>query len=209
MGYSSTRKTSRWTTPSALCDIPKPDLKVSKQAEHLGLRRRAAWKLSSDEEHSARCKVCNKGKLLCKSWNKCGNMASKQKVSSSEFLRALSKTNEGWEVVKRLRRNPSGLRTPAPEEVARLRTISTTEETEITEQQFNNEVDISRYFELGLGFSDIGPLAEQQPPWSVEALQTETAVAMGSFQPWEDFISDFPEKVEEDLYDSDGLELSG
>ncbi len=200
-GTSSRRKLS--FTRSILAK-EHSDLQRSKP---LGLHCDETWELSDSEEHSEGSQVCSEGQELHSSPDRPGHM---DKISSDEersILRASSKIDAGRDKYRRYRRSSSRYGRQELSQAAQVRTLSDLEEEE---DRFKRayQMDPFTHSKPRPGFSYPGDLVQQQSAWLPKTFQTETVMAMGEYQPWEDFICDETQEILSDIYDSDGCTSS-
>ncbi len=175
----------------------------------MGLHCWEARELPDCEAHRKGSKVRNEGKRVRNSSNRRTLLAEKQSDEEGSILRICGQVDAGGKEYRRIRRTISRYGGQQLAKASKVQEISCTKEKKISSKRArkvgNFEYSISRP-----GFSYFGDLDEQQP-WHLDSppLQDETTMAVGMFQPWEDFIGNETEEVFSDLYGSDGHEDSG
>ncbi len=187
MDHSRTREASRWFKSLA------PSILVEEQdtlhrCQQMGLYRWEAWQLPDGEEYTESSKVCNKRKRLHKPRHRRPLLVEKQDLEEGESVRVSSTADTGRQFHRRLVRQALGTRTPAPEEITRFRKILTSKEKEDSKAEFDTLYS-PRYVITRPGFSGTGSLDEYESTWETKTFQTEAAMAVGEYKPWED-ISD-------------------
>ncbi len=197
-GNSSRRHT---TSPRSLKFKTKTN---NNKPKSLGLRCPETWQLSGCEAYLKGSQIRNEGRQLCLPPNRRTHL---DKVSSDEergIVRASCQIDEGRKKFRRIGRSSSRYDCSELTKAKEIRSISDVEEEEISFQK-SQQMDTLGHWSTKPGFSDTGDLAEQQlTPWIPKTFQTETALAVGEFQSWEDFDDTETNQLFSDLYDSDG-----
>lgn len=206
VGDSSRRGAYGWDSSSSRGVLVKHDDSVQ-ESRSMGLHCYETWELQGgDSRNREGCEVCHEEKCICDSQNRCKVLAEKPHHEERCNLRTSSKVDaRRWEDNRGLKRDSSRY---GVSELTKVKEVQVVVGINQPEESFfgSRGVDISRYFELGLGFSDIGPLDEQQPHWKAQTFETATALAVGEYEPWEDYFANEANEVLQDIHGSDGRE---
>ncbi len=208
MGDSSFGEAQGWDSPLARGLAAEFNSPLHVDRSRMGLRCWEAWRLPSDERPYPGCKVCYQRQQVYLVRNRRPKLVKGKEDEDEYILSACSKIDAGREDSRRVRRRLSRHGCKQPAEAREVRQVPYKEEEE-KGQEGKGEVGTTERDESGRGFSFFGSLAELQPSGASETLQTETAVAMGPFQLWEDLPCDLFDEVLPSLYGAYGLEESG
>ncbi len=206
MGGGFAGESSRRYTASPRSVKSKGDTN-NKGPKHLGLYCRETWQLSGSKEYPQSGKVRHKRRKLRESQHRRPYV---DKVTSDEersILRASSKIDEGRKYFRAIRRFTPRNGSKKPSKITQVRAISDIKEEENCFVRAR-KMESLRHNMFGSGFSASGDLDEQQSAWIPKTFQTETAMGMGYFKPWEDFDDNESDQIFSDLYDSDGCTSS-
>jgi len=202
VGNSSKRKTREWGKSFTRYVVAQQDTNLQKPRQ-VGLHRRQARQLSDSKKRGEGCKVCYETPRLCHSWNRCKDVAEKPLDEEWSIIRASSKVDAGRKYFRGLRRSSSRYGSKELAEIRKVSTVLTIQEEDASIEE-PGKVGASGYIWIGPGFSDIGPVDEQEPEWFTQAHENEATLAVGKYQSWEDFLNNEIDEKPEDLLDSDG-----
>ncbi len=173
----------------------------------LGLRCEETWELPSGKRHRTRSKVCDEGEQVLVLPNRPTHVVKSQEEEDRDILRVSGQIDAGRKKFRRTRRYIPGYDSHEPAEAPKVQDLLSQEGKEGYEGRFRRMGSI-RYTSSTSGFSSTGSLAELQPLWEEETLQTEATVAPWGVQSWEDYTSGEIDEILSSLYGSDGLQES-
>ncbi len=207
MGGGFAGESSRRYTPSSRGILAQKSGKVYKP-KVLGLYCHETWELpSGDEDYIKSSKVCNKRQAVREPQYGCGDLDKVSQDEERSLVRACCEVDEGRSIFRAIGRSSSRYGCEELAKASKIRTIPDLEEEEACFKR-TQKMESIRYIQSRPGFSSTGDLDQQQSAWIPKTFQTETAMAVGDFQSWEDFISDESDEIFSDLYDSDGCTSS-
>ncbi len=209
VGNSSSGRTFGQKSPLTRGILAEFNSPVLPTRTRVGLYCFEARELSSVPKCSQSSQICNEGQQLRDPPNRRKKLAKKQSNEERSILRVCSQVDAGRKKYRRIRRTVSRYGRKQLAEAAKVQEISGTEKKKNCGKR-PREVENTEYHISRPGFSGAGDMDEQQP-WYLHSppLQDETTMAVGLFQPWEDFLDYETEEVLSDLYGSDGLEELG
>ncbi len=207
LGDSRKRKAlNQHVEPSSHSNILKDNGEVYRSSL-LGLRDETTWELSDSSEDSEGGEICHEGQQLFDAWDRRFNLAEKQNNEERSIIRASSKVDAGRKDFRTIRRYTSRYGREELSKIGEIPTVPPIEKKKGFKEGFSTLGTIKNT-RIRPGFSYTGSVDEQQSQWFPQTFQTETAMAVGEYQPWEDELMFETDEKFENILGSSGSESS-
>ncbi len=207
VGNSRKRKAlNQHVEPSSHSDSSQYNGEVHSE-QLLGLRDETTWELSDSEEAESDGDLCDEGQQLFDAWDRRFNISKSMSDEERSIIRSCSKVDAGRKDFRTIRRYTSRYGREELRKTGEIPAVPPIESTKGFKEGFGTLGTIKNT-RIRPGFSYTGSVDEQQLEWFPQTFQTETVMAVGSYQPWEDeLMSEADEKLE-NLLGSSGSDSS-